>query len=282
MNETISLLKFSVNNSSNKEKIIHLLSVKWPLSTKEIYEQLKKEYGVESSYQAVHKTIFELEEQNMIEKVEKDWKIKNEWLQKGGQFFNNALEKYSGTINRYEIPVNFDGTLAFEFDSFTDLCVRTAELLESKILAKNSDAYFICVMEYGWWTFKFRFQDLYILFTTLLKCPNSKNIIRKDTPFGRWIREQYLVVKGVCAPIGTNVDIEEDVFVQGDHIIEVKIPEEGKKIIEKYWNKWASINDTLMDFGLKEEPKIHTTVKITKNPQLATFMRKELEKYFDD
>ncbi len=279
MTSFFSLQKFSANGST-KEKIIHLLAERWPLSAKEILLKINKDYSTDISYQAIHKVLLELNNEKIIEKMGKEWKLKKEWLQKGELFFKKSLDEYNGVLNKFNITTPFEGSKTFKFDNFSELCVKTAELLASKTLATNGDGYFICVMEYGFWTFKFKFEQLELLYRMIKNCPKSKNIIRKDTPFGRWIQEQYTKVNGVSAPIGTKIDLEEDLFVQGDYIIEVNISEEGKKIIEKYWNKWKSINDLFKEFGLKEEPKIESTVKITKNPEMAKFMRKELEKYF--
>lgn len=274
-----SLQKFS-SNGSNKEKIIRLLAERWPLSAKEILLKINKDYSTDVSYQAIHKILLELSNEKIIEKTGKEWKLKKEWLQKGEQFFKKSLDEYNGLINKYNITASFEGSKTFKFDNFSELAVKTAELLASKTLATNVDGYFICVMEFGWWTFKFKFEQLELLYRMVKNCPNSKNIIRKDTSFGRWIIDQYNKVNAISAPIGTQVDIDEELFVQGNYIIEVNISEEGKKIIEKYWNKWKSINDLFKEFGLKEEPKIEATVKITKNPEMAKFMRKELERYF--
>ena len=242
--------------------------------------KINKDYSTVISYQAIHKLLIELNNEKIIEKIGKEWKLKKEWLQQGEQFFKKSLDEYNGLLNKYNITVPFEGNKTFKFDNFTELCVKTAELLESKTLATNGNGCFICVLEYGWWAFKFKFEHLELLYRMIKNCPTSKNIIRKDTPFGRWVREQYNKVNAISAPIGTKIDLEEDLFVQGDYIIEVNISTEGKKMIEKYWSKWKNINDLFKDFGLKEEPKIEATVKITKNAEMANFMRKDLEKYF--
>ncbi len=278
MNDITTIARFSLNGSSTKEKIIHLLAEKFPLHSKEVHAKLMTDYSTGVTYQAVHKLLQELESEK---KTEKGWKLKKEWILEGHEFFKNTLEKHAGTLNRYDIPKNFEGTLTFEFDSFTDYPVKTAELLASKQLAKDGDGYFICVLEYAYWSFKFRFEHLQLLLSVTKNCPGCKIIVRKDNPFGRWVVEQYKRINAICAPIGAKVEIDEELFVQGDYIIETKISEDGKKTLEHYWNKWKNINDLFLDFSLKEDPKICSTVKITKNPRLAEFLRKELQKYFE-
>lgn len=281
MTETLSLAKFSLNNSTNKEKIVHILSQKWPLSTKQVFEQLTKEYSTEISYQAVHKSLTELENEKTIEKEQKGWKLKKEWLQKGEQFFQKSLEKYNGAINRYDIPANFEGTLTFEFDSFTDFCVKTAELFTSKLLTGETDSKITVVSEYGYWPIKFNFDHFGLLYKMMKNCPKSKFLMKKDTSFGRWILKQYERTGIVCAPIGTKVDMQDDLIIQGNNLLEINFSEKSKEIIQKYWIKWNNINDALIDFGLKKEPEMRIKVKITKNSNLAEFLNKGLEKYFE-
>ena len=163
MTPSISLQKFSLNSSS-KEKIIQLLSEHWPLSTKEIHLKINKDYSTDVSYQAIHKMLLELNNEKIIEKTGKEWKLKKEWLLKGELFFKKSLDEYNGLLNKYNITSPFEGSRTFKFDNFSELCVKTAELLASKILAKNGDGCFICVLEYGWWTFKFKFEQLELLY----------------------------------------------------------------------------------------------------------------------
>jgi hypothetical protein len=70
-------------------------------------------------------------------------------------------------------------------------------------------------------------------------------------------------------------------LVQGDWIVQVHFSPESKKIIEKYWNKWKNLEDCFKEFGLKPEPKMKITATVTKNPTMATFLSKEMEKYLE-
>ena len=80
-----------------------------------------------------------------------------------------------------------------------------------------------------------------------------------------------------------DLGLDEDLEIQGDYIIEVKYDTTTKEIIEKYYKKWKNTEDAFKEFGLKEEPKVHATVRITKNPELAKFMKKQImEKYFGE
>lgn len=274
-----SLWEPITTEKSTKEQLIAILSQKWPLSTKQVHLVLKKQFGVSVTYQAVHKLLSRLEQEKIVSKNQNAWHLDNNWLQKQSTFFQQTIQKYAGNKNHYNFDPNFEGVQTFEFDSFTDLCTETAKLLTSHQLNPKKEPFW-CVMEYGWFTIKFRFEHLEILYEMLTHCPQARFIIRKKTPFGEWIAKQYRRVSGIGI-VGHNMDIREDIFIQGDYLIEIQLSDTAKKIIEQYWNRWKNIDETFKEFGLKKEPIIETIVKITKNPQLAAFMKKELEKYFE-
>lgn len=275
------LLKLNPENASTKQKIMSVLGERWPLMAKQVFDRLQREYGASISYQGVHKIIKELESDKVIDRKKDGYQLSIDWIQKSKKTFEDVEKRYL-QHGKIKLPENFQGAIEIEFDNFTDMCVSTAELLLSRQLARDSEQpNFICTMEYGWWTFKFRFEHLKLLHSMITRNPRSKNIIRTKTPYGEWIRKQYSRAGGVGAPIGTRIDIDEDVFIQGDCIIEVKFDEKTKKLFENYYNKWKDIEDMYREFGLREEPKIHAIMRITKNPEMAKFLRKQMEKVFD-
>jgi hypothetical protein len=280
----LSLLKLHPETASTKQKIISLLSDEWPLSAKRVHNNLKRAYGTELSYQGVHETLKEMEEQKVIEKKKNEYLLNIEWIQQSKKVLERVEKKYLQN-QKIVIPENFSGSIEIEFDSISDLCVSVAELLASKQLSGGRSCHDIYgVLEYGWWPFKFRFEH----FELLLRIVRANNpmrggiIIRKKTPFGKWIREQYVKIKAICAPLGTKFDIGEDIFIVENCLLEIKVPQETKKIIEHYYNKWKNLNDTFKEFGLKEEPKAHSVIRISKNPELANYLRKQLNKVFGE
>ncbi|HLC62320.1 MAG TPA: hypothetical protein VJI52_04865 [Candidatus Nanoarchaeia archaeon] len=275
------MLKINPQNAGTKQKIFEVLSEKWPLTAKTIFEAVKKFYASELTYQAVHKTLKEMELEKMVIKKNNGYSLNVDWLQ-GVKKSIEQVEKRYLENNKIKIPQDFSGSIELEFDSYTDLTVSTAELILSRQLANGpEDKEMICTLEYGWWPFKFRFEHFEILAKMMFKNPDSKNIIRKKTPFGEWIRAQYKKIGAVSAPIGTKLEIDEDIFVLGNCLVEVKFDVASKKIIEHYYSKWKNVEDAFNEFGLKEEPKIHATMRITKNPEMAAFMRKQLESVFE-
>lgn len=272
--EPISLTKFS-SKASSKEKIIDILSHEWPLKAKVIHNKLQKEYGKTISYQGTHKIIKELEIGKIVERMEDGYKLDVEWLQKSKKALEGVEKKYLQN-NKIQLPEELNGSIEIEFETITDLCVSTAELLGSgKLLEGSEDKSYASVLEYGWWPFKFRFEHVKLLYGMAKNPSKLRKIIRKKTPFGKWVQRQYQRTHIQCAPIGTKVDIENDIIVQGPYIIEINFDPETKKQIEYYYNKWRNLNDCFWEFGFREEPKLRSTMKISKNPELARYLKKQ-------
>ena len=53
-----------LNSKGSRETIIQILSHEWPLSTKQLHHKVKREMGIDITYQAVHKSIQEMEKGN--------------------------------------------------------------------------------------------------------------------------------------------------------------------------------------------------------------------------
>ena len=82
------------DKKSTKELLISILSSNWPLSAKELFFQLKKT-GISVTYQAVHKSLTELQKKGIVEKEHNKYLINIEWINElidyCGQLENNYL-----------------------------------------------------------------------------------------------------------------------------------------------------------------------------------------------
>jgi hypothetical protein len=212
----------------------------------------------------------------ILEKNEKKYLINKEWIDNSIKTLTQIKATYIDKTKKLKIDKDTDKPQVFKFTSYSALCVSIAELLRDRILAKKEDTNYACTLEYGWFPFKFKFTDFFTLMEMVKNNPTCINIVRTTTPLGKWIHKQYLQINAPSAPIGTKVDIDEDLFVYGEYLIEVRFSEESKKIIEYYYNKLNNIEDVFKEFALKKEPEMDITVTITKNKQLADYLNKKL------
>lgn len=277
-----NLASFISSKKGLKENIISLLSNQWPLNAKEIYNIVKLELDKDVSYQAVHKSLNELEERKILEKNNKKYKLSTKWIDREIKSLQEVKNKYSGHVG--EIKLNKRKTdQEYFFNTFSDLTVSIAELLKSNILSNKKKSFFVCTLKYGWFTLRIRFSDYNLLFQMVKKNPNSINIIRNVTPFGKWIHKQYIRLGNTrTAPIGTKFNIDGDLFVQGDYIIEISYSKQSERILEDIYKKMNGIEDCFKLFGLHNEPEIQAKVKITKNPSLAEYFYDAIEKAYNE
>jgi hypothetical protein len=265
---------------SLKGAIIETLSEESLLNAKQIHSKIKIDKDI--SYQAVHKALNELEQVKIIQKEGRIYSINQEWIDILIKKLNQIKSNKTGKTGQIKINKNSKSPQIFKFKSYSRLCVTIAELLKSRVLAKKRDTSFICTLEYGWFPFKFKFGDFLTLGEMMQANPGAINIIRTDTPLGRWICKQYKRINAVCAPIGTKVNIDHDLFAYEDYIIEIRFSKESKAKIKHYYNKIKSLNGIYREFALKKEPEMDITVTITKNPSLSKFLGSQLRETYKE
>ncbi len=93
---------------TTKDSIIRVLSVSWPLSAIKIWNALVKQ-NHDISYKAVYKSLQEMQEEKIIEKIENEYQLNTQWLKSTA---NTALEIFKGyqgknKIAKHEMLVNF-------------------------------------------------------------------------------------------------------------------------------------------------------------------------------
>ncbi|MBT4192669.1 MAG: hypothetical protein HOE11_05150 [Candidatus Diapherotrites archaeon] len=267
------LSQFAPN--SLKGEIIESISQEPQLSAKQIHSRVKINKDV--SYQAVHKALTELEQGNIIQKDGREYSINPEWVDILIKRLNQIKLNHTGKIEKIKLNKNSAIPQVYKFTSVSDVSVTIAQLLNSNILTHNKDLTIIGVFNYGWFSLKSTVKDFIALAKVLANNPNAIAIIQNNTPFGRWILKQYQKINIKCLPIGTKVAMKEDLFINGDYLIEVKLTKETKQIIEKIYNKISNIEQLFKEFALRKEPEMDITVTITKNPSMARFLRHEFE-----
>jgi len=91
----ISLLEMGKTKKRNvREEIISILSREFPLSIKKIYNKIKKEYGLDVTYQAVFKLIKEMTDDGILEKSEMEYKLNINWIKQLEDELSIIKQKY--------------------------------------------------------------------------------------------------------------------------------------------------------------------------------------------
>ena len=214
MNSTL-LLK----TSSTKDQIINVLSNSWPLNAKEIYNKLQKEFGSELSYQGVHKTLIELEKNNILTHNGQGYELSKQWISSSKDFFTELDYKYSKAPQKFKINPDYEGIIKFEFNDFSLFCVTMAQIFGSGVLAGNSINRGVSILRHAYWPFNFNFANFELLKEIGRNAKGVYVVIKENYPFDQWIANQYRKSgwEGCITGI-KDAEFENDIGVQGDSI----------------------------------------------------------------
>jgi hypothetical protein len=92
MSFEILVPEINVKPKNTKDAAINILSLEWPLSLREIFYKIKKQYHYSSTYQSVYKAVHELLSKKILKIVgEKKYEINVEWI-KQLQSFTDIVE----------------------------------------------------------------------------------------------------------------------------------------------------------------------------------------------
>jgi len=277
-------LNLSTKSPSTKDQIINILSNQWPLSAKEIYNKTAKEFGNEASYQAIHKTLTELEKNHTISHNGQGYELDKLWISNSKKFFDELESRYYNTPEKYKIDKNFEGRIKFEFNDFSQFCVTMAQIFSSGVLAGNSPNVGFGLLRHAWWPFNFSFANFELLKEIGKTNKDAYVIVKENYPFDMWIVNQYKKV-GWHSIITDNKDAEyeNDIGVQGDSIWQAKFSEETKKLMDTVYKRNADLGDLFQEYvrqSLKKYP-VHIEVTIEKNPTAAKLLLiGTVKKYF--
>jgi len=117
--------KVGSENLSTKDMAISLLCKDWPMSIKQIYNQTKKAYPNNVTYQAVFKSVKSLFNDGILVKNGVSYSISKQWLDKTSRFIKQISDRISNNqinLDKFKDYSFMNRTLElFEFNSFNEL-----------------------------------------------------------------------------------------------------------------------------------------------------------------
>lgn len=88
------------NKESVKKTILGILSVKWPLAVNELHKAVREKHFSTVSYQAVHKTLKQLQEEGCVEKITKKYQISPAWIKAVAENISLISKNYNVDAGR--------------------------------------------------------------------------------------------------------------------------------------------------------------------------------------
>lgn len=90
---------FDKENSTTRDKIISILAMEPSQNTKKINAVLKKQYALNVTYQAIHKTLKQMVEQGVLEFDGKSYKINSKWVEELKMFVERIGKREETSTN---------------------------------------------------------------------------------------------------------------------------------------------------------------------------------------
>lgn len=263
----------STENKSTRESILFMLGRKWPLNAKEIHNVLKREFGLQVTYQAVHKVLHQMNEEKTLEKKDNGYQINGEWIKKIKDFSTSLEHDYAdGKKVDYEnsesMHLVFENLIDFAKFMINDFYINFPN-------KKNKDC--LCL-----WKHVYPLTGLgekeHLNMKRMLFKQNHYGLTKGNTAIDNLFSDylKKLGKKNIC---GVSYPVNNDTFVMGDHICEAIIePTQCKKIDETYEKIKSTQNLDLNKLFELATEKNEVHALITKNASFADWLRKEAKK----
>lgn len=269
-----------INNKpkNTKDAVISILTTEWPLTLREIFYKIKKNYGYSSSYQAVYKAIKELMEDNVVLGKEKKYELNISWT-KQLQSLTDIIETNYYAKNRVNSisgikDANHKGEIVIlNFETIFDAEKYLYYFMKNELLKIENDT--IC------WIENYRWQPIYYL---RAEYNYYKKFIGKNhkfyfTGFGKSKLEKECIKFYKSLGIKFRYSSEElphDMLVFGEYIITIFIPEEIKKKMADFLSR--TDKQKLLTEVL--EKKSFIRVMINQDKELAEQIKQQTKSKF--
>ena len=268
---SVELLSLDPKTKSSKEIIVKALGNRWPLSAKEIHSSLVREYGLQSTYQAIHKSVQELESEGIIAKTDKKYALDRNWIEKSRNYFQSLNRSYEKNESMAE------DEMTIKYNNYTDFPLMLGNIFNTKKFAVTKDPDVYAMTRHLYWPLKFNFKD-FELCKSVGANARPHIVCSKDSPFDRLIQKYYKIAKWPAAIIGSDIETEEDIIVQGHTIVQIKFSGRTKQKLDEIYSKVTSMADLFKQYIKNNANYLEIEVKITQNPQLAEMARQNIKK----
>jgi len=261
-----------IAKTSTRDLLIKSLEEEWPLTIKQIYERVKKQAERSLSYQALHKSVLNLESEGILEKVSGKYKISKGYISRLEKECLSLKQAYSE-----QKPVPREESKQLLFDNMIDL--GHFILFEFINYPKSKEFPVVCHWNKMYSLIGLSRRDV----KELEKSAKEKRILVlcRGTSLVDSLLSRAVKKMGIQAKLGVPVAFNCDLFVVGDHIMEIYFNPEHKKVWGKIWRAPVKVSD--FDLGKTLNTmfsKNSTSVIIRKNPEVAKQIREQTLKEF--
>jgi hypothetical protein len=261
---------------NTKDAIINLLTTEWPLSLREIFNKIKKQFGYSSTYQSVYKAVHELLKKGVLRKKDKKYELNIDWIKKVQSFTdivetNYYAKKRLKSLAGLKESRSHEDIMILTFDNIFDAEKYLYYFMKTELFRKKNDnVYWHLESE---WRPLFYLRAEYNYYKRLLEKGHKFYFSSDGDSYLENLCKRFYVSIGISYR-KSKKNIAGDILVFNDYFIQIFIPDELKKQMKKYLEKKDILG--LLKNVLEKKSDTPIRLIINKDPNLADEMRKKL------
>ena len=278
----INLLIPDLNNKpdNTKDAVITILTIEWPLTLRNIYYKIKKNFGYSSSYQSVYKSVKELKEKGILKENSKKYEINIDWIKKVQSFTDivetnyYAKEKFQNFRGFKESSLGED-MIILHFDTLFDAEKYIYYFMKSILFKKKNDK--VCYQLSNEWRPIYYLRAEFNYYKRFLEKGHKFYFLCSGKSFIENISKKFYKSIGINYKTIKEKNVN-DILVFDDYFIEIFIPDKIKNKISFYLKKKdvMSLLKNVLDKKTKESIKL----VIHKDSSLSNEVKKRIIRKF--
>ena len=263
---------FFGNSDSSRDLVLKILSEEWPMSAKEIYSRVSKISSKEISYQAIHKTLNSLVEENIVQKKEGKYLLSISWVSSTKEM----LTKLENNLKEGKVvsPLNqkFVFSTVMEVDQF---------LVGIKDMFKPTKEDELGLVWVHFWIPLFFSRETYQEMKKLLLGSKFYCVTPNDSPIDKWCAGFWKDL-GIKEKVGVKDSFDTSMLVYKDYIVQVFYPVEIRKALDNVYNSTKDPSKLDIDNFFKTvfEKQTKIPVLVSKNKEVADELMKQIKSFF--
>lgn len=244
-------------NNPTKQKIIEILSKKWPLSITE----MRKEQRFEETYPFTRQCVHELFQAKILEKVGFKYKLSLRWL--------TSLEYFTKkTLNMYQLGVgntilNKDTTIV-HISSLEELGNFMLDALESRFLERKNSLGFFCLVTHLWIPFVNREK-----LRRLSHIKEKVHVVYTRNFLLDKVLDKICYRKHVTSIAHVNTSIEYDFFVYNNCVFQIYFPKELLSLMDALYSSNMNLFTKVSDLFAMTYKEFPIKIIIIRNKEVA-------------
>jgi hypothetical protein len=235
-----------INNKpkNTKDAVISILTIEWPLTLRNIFYKIKKQYGYSFTYQSVYKAVKELLEKDVLKKKSKGYEINVKWVKRVQSFTdivetNYYAKKRINNISGLNEHKSVDNLMILNFKSLFDAEKYLYYFMKAELAKVRNKV--ICYKTRHEWRPLFYLRAEYNYFTKLAKNGHKFYFISSGDSYLEEISNKFYKSIGVKVS-KIKKEFSTNVLIFSDYFIQIFIPEDVQMKIKKNLEKKDLIN----------------------------------------